>query len=62
MIKRFVEDTKIVFKMIKSNTKKKFARYLLYIILVLAIPILFIIDMITGILGIEPKKWKVLAI
>lgn len=56
MIKRFVEDTKIVFKMIKSNTKKKFARYLLYIILVLAIPILFIIDMITGILGIEPKK------
>jgi len=56
MIKRFWQDTKDVFKIIKENSNSKFIRYVFYIILIISIPLLFLLDLITYILRIEPKN------
>ena len=46
MIKEFKKDTKEVLLMIKNNTNSIIIRWILYIILFILIPILFIIDFI----------------
>jgi hypothetical protein len=52
MIKDFKQDTKEVLMMIKNNTNSIIIRWLLYIILFIVIPILFIIDFIRWSLNI----------
>lgn len=46
MIKEFKQDTKEVLLMLKNNTNSIIIRWLLYIILFISIPILFIIDFV----------------
>ena len=46
MIKEFKKDTKEVLTMLKNNTNSIIIRWLLYIILFILIPILFIIDFV----------------
>ena len=45
-LKEFKQDTKEVLTMLKNNTNSIIIRWLLYIILFLSIPILFIIDFV----------------
>ena len=45
-LKEFKQDTKEVLTMLKNNTNSIIIRWLLYIILFILIPILFIIDFV----------------
>lgn len=50
MIKQFKKDTKEVFIMVKDNSKW-FDRIIIYILLIILMPLLFIIDLIRWILS-----------
>lgn len=54
--KQFKNDTKEVFMMIKYNTNSVFLKISIYIFFIILLPLFFIVDLISDILGLGRTK------